>query len=252
MIALGSVVMATAASVLVVGIMMVIAGVAEVISAFQIKTWGSFFLWLLLGALYIVAGFVTFQNPLLAAAVLTVILGVALVISGIMRIILAFSMKEGTPWLWVVLSGAITLVLGFIILTRWPISSLYVLGLFLGIDLVFAGAGWIGVGLGAETGGPEPAIRRPPARCQATLCLEELTMRWFHLAVIVLLATITLVFVIQNFQIVTVSFLHISAQTPLAFLITLIYLLGALTGSSMLALLRRSIAGARLSGSMPS
>jgi uncharacterized membrane protein HdeD (DUF308 family) len=65
LIALGSVVMATAASVLVVGIMMVIAGVAEVISAFQIKTWGSFFLWLLLGALYIVAGFVTFRNPLL-------------------------------------------------------------------------------------------------------------------------------------------------------------------------------------------
>jgi uncharacterized membrane protein HdeD (DUF308 family) len=67
-----------------------------------------------------------------------------------MRIILAFSMKEGTPWLWVVLSGAITLLLGLIILTRWPISSLYVLGLFLGIDLVFAGAGWIGVGLGLK------------------------------------------------------------------------------------------------------
>jgi len=77
-------------------------------------------------------------------------------------------------------------------------------------------------------------------------------MRWFHLAVIVLLATITLVFVVQNFQVVTVSFLRISAQTPLAFLIALIYLLGALTGGSLLALLRRSIAGAKLSGSMPS
>jgi uncharacterized membrane protein HdeD (DUF308 family) len=50
-IALGSVVMATAATVFVVGIMMVIAGVAEVINAFQIKTWGKFLLWLLLGAL---------------------------------------------------------------------------------------------------------------------------------------------------------------------------------------------------------
>jgi putative membrane protein len=77
-------------------------------------------------------------------------------------------------------------------------------------------------------------------------------MRWLHLAVIVLLATITLVFAIQNFQIVTVSFLRISAQTPLAFLIALIYLLGALTGGSLLAVLRRSFAGAKLSGSMPS
>jgi uncharacterized membrane protein HdeD (DUF308 family) len=65
-----------------------------------------------------------------------------------MRIILAFSMKEGTPWIWVVLSGVVTLLLGLMILTRWPVSSLYVLGLFLGIDLVIAGAGWIGIGLG--------------------------------------------------------------------------------------------------------
>src|SRR5271165_5966508 len=48
-IALGSVVMATAAAVWVVGIMMIIAGVTEVISAFQVKTWGRFFFWLLLG-----------------------------------------------------------------------------------------------------------------------------------------------------------------------------------------------------------
>ena len=148
LIALGSVVMATAASVLVVGIMMVIAGVAEVVNAFQVKTWGRFLLWLLLGALYILAGLVTFENPLLAALILTLMLGAALVISGIMRIILAFSMKEGTPWIWLVLSGVVTLLLGLMILTRWPVSSLYVLGLFLGIDLVIAGAGWIGIGLG--------------------------------------------------------------------------------------------------------
>jgi uncharacterized membrane protein HdeD (DUF308 family) len=54
----------------------------------------------------------------------------------------------GMPWIWVVLSGAITLLLGLIILAHWPVSSLYILGLFLGIDLVFAGAGWIAVGFG--------------------------------------------------------------------------------------------------------
>ena len=61
LIALGSVVTATVASVLVVGVMMIIAGVAEVFSAFQIKSWGKFLLWALLGVLYIVAGFVTFE-----------------------------------------------------------------------------------------------------------------------------------------------------------------------------------------------
>src|SRR5262245_30847375 len=66
LVALGSLILATVATVFLVGIMMLIAGVAEVINAFQIKTWGKFFLWLLLGLLYVVAGFVTFENPLLA------------------------------------------------------------------------------------------------------------------------------------------------------------------------------------------
>jgi uncharacterized membrane protein HdeD (DUF308 family) len=147
-IALGSVVMATVVSVLVVGVMMIIAGVAEVFSAFQIKSWGKFLLWVLLGVLYIIAGFVTFENPLLAAALLTLILGASLVASGIMRIILAFSMKRETQWIWVVLSGVITLLLGLLILAHWPVSSLYILGLFLGIDLIMAGVAWIGLGFG--------------------------------------------------------------------------------------------------------
>src|SRR5579863_8004613 len=124
LIALGSVVTATVATVFLVGIMMVIAGVAEIVNAFQIKTWGKFLLWLLLGALYIVAGFLTFENPLLAAAVLTLLLGAALVVSGIMRMILAFSMMRGTPWIWVLLSGAVTFLIGLVIIVHWPVASL--------------------------------------------------------------------------------------------------------------------------------
>ena len=150
LIALGSVVFATVVTVFVVGVMMLLAGVAEVISAFQIKSWGKFLLWVLLGVLYIAAGFATFENPLLAAALLTLLLGFALIASGVMRIVLAFSMKQEMPWVWVAVSGVITLLLGLIILAHWPVSGLYILGLFLGIDLIIAGLGWIGIGLGLK------------------------------------------------------------------------------------------------------
>ena len=150
LIALYSIVMATIVSVFVVGIMMLVAGVGEVFNAFQLRSWGKFFLWSLVGVLYIVAGFVTFENPLLAAALLTFMLGGALVASGMLKIVLAFSLKEGTPWIWVVSSGGITLLLGLVILVHWPVSSLYILGLFLAIDLVFAGVSWISVGLGLK------------------------------------------------------------------------------------------------------
>ena len=75
---------ATVASVLIVGIMMIVAGVAEIISAFQVKSWGKFLIWALLGLLYIVAGIVTFDNPVFAAVLLTLVLGASLVVSGIM------------------------------------------------------------------------------------------------------------------------------------------------------------------------
>ncbi|KRQ92912.1 hypothetical protein CQ12_30310 [Bradyrhizobium jicamae] len=147
-VALGSVALATVASVLLVGVMMIVAGVAEMINAFQVKTWGKFLLCALLGALYIVAGLVTFDNPTLAAVLLTLALGVSLVAASIMRLILAFSMKRATPRFWLAISGVVTLLVGSLILASWPINSVYILGLFLGVDLIVAGASWIGISFG--------------------------------------------------------------------------------------------------------
>jgi len=145
--ALQSVLLATVASVFIVGIMMGVAGIAEIINGFQMKSWGRFLLWIALGLLYVVAGLLTLENPLLAASLLTLMLGIALIVSGIMRIMLALGMGEGAPWIWVVISGVITLVLGAIIVAHWPVSTLYALGIFLGVDLVFAGASYVGIGL---------------------------------------------------------------------------------------------------------
>lgn len=70
-------------------------------------------------------------------------------------------------------------------------------------------------------------------------------MRWIYLAVIVLFAAATVVFALQNFEIVTVTFLGINARVPLALLAVVVYLLGAVTGGSLFALLRRSYEGSR-------
>ena len=151
-VALGSVMTATVASVFLVGIMMIVAGIAEIINAFQLKGWGQFLIWVVLGAGYIVAGFVTLENPLFAAVVLTLVLGALLVAAGLVRVFLAFQMKRESPWKWLLLSSLVTLMLGVLILARWPISSVYVLGIFLGADLVVAGVAWIGLGLGLHRG----------------------------------------------------------------------------------------------------
>jgi uncharacterized membrane protein HdeD (DUF308 family) len=147
-VALGSVIMATETAVLVVGIMMVMAGVAEIIAAFNVKDWGKFAIWMLLGLLYVAAGVICWLNPIMAATTLTLFLGIALIFGGIVRGFLAWQMREaGKPWGWVVVSALITLLLGLMIVAKWPYSSLYTLGVFLGIDLIFIGSGWLTIGL---------------------------------------------------------------------------------------------------------
>lgn len=146
-VALTSVVMATVASVLIVGVMMVLAGVAEIVHGFRMRSWGRFFLWVVIGALYVVAGVIAFTDPLLASAVFTLVLGVGLIAAGIVRGMLAMWLRGMTGWGWVLLSAVVTVLVGLIIVLQWPASSLYVLGIFLGVDLIFAGAGWIAAGL---------------------------------------------------------------------------------------------------------
>ena len=72
-------------------------------------------------------------------------------------------------------------------------------------------------------------------------------MRWVYLAVIILFAAVTILFALQNLEIATVTFLGFNARVPLALLIAVVYLVGAATGGSLFALLRRSYEGSRRS-----
>jgi uncharacterized integral membrane protein len=70
-------------------------------------------------------------------------------------------------------------------------------------------------------------------------------MRWFYLTAVVLFAAATIIFVVQNVQVVTMSFLGLSVRAPLAVLAAVAYVLGTLTGGSLYALLRKSVQGSR-------
>lgn len=70
-------------------------------------------------------------------------------------------------------------------------------------------------------------------------------MRWIYLAVIILIMAAAIIFALQNFEIVTMSFLGFNVRVPLALLVAVAYLLGTATGGSLFALLRRSYEGSR-------
>ncbi|HXW48564.1 MAG TPA: hypothetical protein VEK31_03885 [Xanthobacteraceae bacterium] len=70
-------------------------------------------------------------------------------------------------------------------------------------------------------------------------------MRWFYLLIVILFAAAIVMFCVQNRDFVTVSFLQFSIRAPLAILTLVVYVLGAATGGSLYALLRRSVQGAK-------
>jgi uncharacterized membrane protein HdeD (DUF308 family) len=143
---------ATVASVFVVGTVMLIAGVAEIVHAFYMRTW-KHFLWLLLGGvLYAIAGFFAFYNPLFTSAILTFMLAIALVASGAMHMAFALGQKATKNWGWMLAAGILTVLAGLVIALGWPVNSLWILGLFLAIDLTFRGWALIAFGFSLKKG----------------------------------------------------------------------------------------------------
>jgi uncharacterized membrane protein HdeD (DUF308 family) len=150
-IAFGNLFFATVASVYYIGLLILFAGIVEILHAFSVQTWKSFFFWFLSGLLYAAAGVLTFLNPLLASTIFTFFIAAALIGSGIFRMWVAFQSRTVKGWGWVFSGGLITALAGIVIAIGWPVNSLWVLGLFLSIDLIFQGWAMIALGFGLKT-----------------------------------------------------------------------------------------------------
>ncbi|WP_113439762.1 HdeD family acid-resistance protein [Rhizobium cremeum] len=146
-IALANLFLATVASVYYIGALMLVGGVLHLAHAFQVRGWESVLFWALSGVLYLLAGFMTFSNPLLASAILTLLIGAALIVAGLVRLWVGFGLKGAGGWGWIVLSGVVTALAGVIIAIGWPVNSLWILGLFLAIDLIVQGWSMVALGL---------------------------------------------------------------------------------------------------------
>jgi len=156
--AIGSSLVATLTTILLFGIVLLTGGVLQLVNALMVRTWGGFFILALSGVLHILVGVVMVENPLRAAAVLTLVLAVAFLVGGAARLLYAATHSfKGRGW--VLLNGAITLLLGVSIWQGWPEASLWVIGLFVGIELVFSGWSLVVLGLAVKADAlHEPAV----------------------------------------------------------------------------------------------
>lgn len=147
--AIGASTLVTVVSIVLLGSLLLFSGAVQIVVAFWVREWSGFFLSLLAGILYATFGVMLIVHPAAGALTLTLLLAAFYIVGGLFRIITAIASRFN-QWGWALLSGVIKLALGILIWSGWPATGLWVLGLFIGIDLIFFGWFWVVLALSAR------------------------------------------------------------------------------------------------------
>lgn len=140
---------ATIFSIMLLGVFLLGAGVVQIVQAFMARKWSGLFFSLLVGILYLITGFLCVSKPAATAMGITLWIAAFCFIAGLFRMIYALILQFD-QWGWVFFNGLVTFILGAMIYSDWPLSGLWVIGLFIGIDMIMAGWSWIMLSLMAS------------------------------------------------------------------------------------------------------
>jgi uncharacterized membrane protein HdeD (DUF308 family) len=133
-----------------VGALLVVGGLVHGAHAFQVRRWTGALPRLLVAALYLVAGVIILARPLTGALALTLTLSAFLLAIGVSRILLARDLRPLVGWGWTLASGILSVLLGVLLLFGWPMTAMWAIGLYVGVDLLFAGWSMLGLAIGSR------------------------------------------------------------------------------------------------------
>jgi len=136
---------------------LMVSGAAMIITSFWAGRWGALLLQLLVGILYLMAGLFIMDCPEGAVKFLTLFIATMFIVVGVFRIVAALFVKF-PQWGWALLNGVLTTMVGIIIYKNLPESAVWVIGLLVGIEMLFNGLNWIMLALAVrKLPEPEPA-----------------------------------------------------------------------------------------------
>jgi uncharacterized membrane protein HdeD (DUF308 family) len=143
----------TLVSVVFFGALLIVGGTFQLVDAFKCQGWKGALWHILIALLYIAGGLLIVIDPVLASGTLTLALAGVLIAVGVSRVIMSLQHRGQNGWGWLVLSGLISIALGAMIIAKWPMSGMWVIGLFVAIELIFNGWAYLFVALAARRAG---------------------------------------------------------------------------------------------------
>ena len=135
------------ASIVFLGFLLIAGGITQIISSFWAGKWSGMLFHILIGVLYVVVGYMIVDEPVANMVLITKLIAIFLIVSGAFRIISAM-VTRFPDWGWALLNGCVTLLLGIIINRQLPEAALWVIGLFIGIEMLLNGWAWVMLALG--------------------------------------------------------------------------------------------------------
>lgn len=154
----------TIASTLWYGVLLLAAGIFEIVEALvkprESEPWRSRTARFFAGLLYLLGGLYAVFRPLEASLALTLVLGATLIASGVARAIWAVAHEAQNSRAAMILFALLSVLLGAAIIAQWPYSGLWAIGLFISCDLIAAGLSWCWVGLFGKSQA-SPALSPP-------------------------------------------------------------------------------------------
>jgi uncharacterized membrane protein HdeD (DUF308 family) len=122
-----------------VGWLLVFSGITHFVYAFHRRRVGKIVWEVLIGILYTLAGIYLVLNPVMGLTSLTLALSIYLIMEAVLEFGLSFQLRPLPGWGWILMDGIVTLVLAIMIWSSWPASSLWAIGLLVGISMMFSG-----------------------------------------------------------------------------------------------------------------
>jgi len=130
---------ATLSTKIFLGWFLIIGGITQAIHAFWVKDWGGFFWGLLVGLLEAFAGLFLLVYPVAGIIALTIYVAAVFVVEGIIRALLALKLKPEAGWIWMLIGGVVSIVLGAMLWAKLPSSAIWAIGLLVGLNMAMAG-----------------------------------------------------------------------------------------------------------------
>jgi len=142
--------MATLATEILIGWVLLIGGIVHVIGSAWTRPWSGFFVSLLTGVVYLIAGAILLAYPLTGVLALTILLGMFFLVIGAFEMTTAFALRPLGSWSLMLASGILSLIVAFLILAQWPDTAAWAIGLLVGIYLLWGGIARVSIALMAR------------------------------------------------------------------------------------------------------